>query len=130
MYSETTKGIAISVEPFFLEDQSEPENAHFVWAYRVTIENNSSNIVQLINREWKITNAYGFLTEVQGKGVVGEQPKLRPGDSFQYESGTPLDTSSGIMTGKYEMQDGDGTFFDVTIPAFSLDSPYSHQAVN
>ena len=130
MYSQVTNKIEITVEPLFLDDQSEPENSQFFWLYRITIENQGRATVQLMNRQWNIVNAFGSVTEVTGEGVVGEQPVLQPGDSYQYESGTPLNTASGFMSGKYGMQDGDGTFFDVTIPTFSLDSPYDHQIVN
>lgn len=127
MYESTTRAIQVTVKPIFLEDQSSPEDNHFVWAYRVRIENHGSETVQLRNRHWRITDANGRLQEVRGAGVVGEQPVLRPGESFEYTSGTPLSTPSGIMVGAYEMETSGGELFDVAIPAFSLDSP--HQAV-
>ena len=128
MYEETTNGIKVSVRPVYLEDQSSPEDDHYVWAYNVRIENHGEERVQLINRHWKITDAMGRCQEVRGAGVVGEQPVLAPGDSYEYTSGTPLQTPSGIMMGEYEMERSDGTGFEVAIPAFSLDSPHmSHQ---
>ena len=95
-----------------------------MWAYWVKIENQGGETVQLRNRYWRITDSQGQVQEVRGAGVVGEQPALKPGESFEYTSGTPLSTPSGIMLGSYQMQRNDGDTFDVTIPAFSLDSPY------
>jgi ApaG protein len=130
MYNETTRSITVSVKPMFLDDQSEPDQNHYVWAYRVRIENGGKQTVQLINRYWRITDAFGRIKEVRGPGVVGEQPVINPGESFEYTSGTPLQTSSGIMFGTYEMQTGGGERFDVKIPAFSLDSPHTRTTVN
>lgn len=126
-YESVTQGIKVKVEPIYLEDQSSPGEDHYVWAYRVTIENTGARTVQLLNRHWRITDALGRSQEVRGPGVVGEQPLLKPGESFEYTSGTPLSTPSGIMVGTYEMECEDGSHFDVAIPAFSLDSP--HQAI-
>ncbi len=130
MYTETTRGITVSVKPFYLEDQSSPPDGHFVWAYRVRIENHSEETVQLKRRHWQITDAMGRIQEVQGAGVVGEQPRLHPGDSYEYTSGTPLPTSSGIMVGAYRMESEHGEEFDVAIPAFSLDSPHQAMRLN
>lgn len=127
MYTETTRQIAVTVEPIYLEDQSNPEENHFVWAYRVRIENLGKDTVQLLRRHWRITDAKGRLQEVEGPGVVGEQPVLEPGQAFEYTSGTPLPTPSGIMVGTYLMESTKGERFEIGIPAFSLDSP--HQAV-
>ena len=127
MYSETTRSISVTVEPFYLEDQSSPAEDHYVWAYRVRIENRGAETVQLRRRYWRITDSRGQVQEVRGPGVVGEQPVLGPGESFEYTSGTPLPTPSGIMVGTYEMETRAGESFSVQIPAFSLDSP--HQAV-
>ena len=129
-YEETTKFITVSVEPFYLDEQSEPDDGHFVWAYHVRIENNGKETVQLITRHWRITDSLGNVQEVQGDGVVGEQPVLSPGGSFEYTSGTPLSTPSGIMSGTYQMETNAGERFDVTIPAFSLDSPYQATQVH
>jgi len=131
MYCETTAGITITVKPYYLEDQSSPEQSHYVWAYHVRIENNGARTVQLRNRHWQITDSRGRTQEVRGAGVVGEQPVLRPGDSFEYTSGTPLPTPSGIMTGSYQMEASDtGERFDVKIPGFSLDSPHQPIKLN
>ena len=128
MYETVTRDIRVAVEPKFLDDQSEPAQGRYVWAYRVTIRNDSSTTVQLRSRYWRITDATGRIQEVRGEGVVGKQPTLRPGDSFEYTSGTPLPTPSGFMGGAYQMQSGEGEQFDVEIPTFSLDSP--HQPVS
>jgi ApaG protein len=127
MYSEITRDIRITVRPFYLEDQSSPEEMHFVWAYHVRIENQGPETIQLRNRYWRITDSMGRIQEVRGAGVVGEQPVLKPGEAFEYTSGTPLATPSGIMVGTYQMESEKGELFDVKIPAFSLDSP--HQAI-
>ena len=125
-YAETTRAITITVEPYYLDEQSEPSEGHFVWAYHVRIENNGEKTVKLMTRHWHITDSLGNVQEVRGDGVIGEQPVLTPGESFEYTSGTPLGTPSGIMAGSYRMETDDGKSFDVVIPAFSLDSP--HQA--
>ena len=130
MYEAVTDDIKVSVTPYFLEDQSAPDENHYVWAYQISIENLGGETVQLRNRFWRITNAVGQIEEVQGPGVVGEQPVLEPGDSFQYTSGAPLSTASGIMVGSYEMEGSDGRMFDVAIPAFSLDSPHQPVQLN
>ncbi len=122
-YTAITLGIAVSVEPVYLEAQSSPGNAQFFWAYRVTIENQGRETVQLLSRHWMITNARGELTEVKGPGVVGEQPVLKPGESFEYTSGAPLNTPSGMMGGAYQMESESGERFDIEIPTFSLDIP-------
>ncbi len=124
MYEKITRDINIKVRPFFLEEQSEPERNHFVWAYRVKILNQGGETVQLINRHWRITDNLGRMQEVKGPGVVGEQPILKPGESYNYTSGCPLETPSGIMVGHYEMTTLEGNRFLVEIPAFSLDSPH------
>ncbi len=128
MYSETTHSIRVTVKPIYLEDQSVPSDDNYVWAYQVEIENLGPTTVQLLNRHWRITDSQGRMQEVRGPGVVGEQPTLQPGESFEYTSGTPLSTPSGIMVGTYEMREETGELFQVAVPAFSLDSPY--QPVN
>ena len=130
MYYATTQKIEVSVEPFYLEDQSDLEEGHFVFAYRVKIENHGGRTVQLINRYWQITDGLGRIQEVRGPGVVGEQPVLEPGEMFEYTSGCPLTTPSGIMAGTYEMEFSDGDRFNVEIPIFSLDSPNVRTHIN
>lgn len=130
MYRATTQGIEVTVEPFYLEERSEPMEQRYFWAYRVTIANRGDGGVKLVSRHWRITDATGHLEEVRGPGVVGEQPELEPGDTFQYTSGCPLTTSSGFMEGDYTMRDEAGQEFEVAIPPFSLDLPGAHRSVN
>ena len=130
MYQKETRAIEITVKPFYLEEQSEPDDSHFVFAYHIRIQNNGRDVVQLLNRYWQITDGRGRIKEVRGPGVVGEQPVLRPGEAFEYTSGCPLNTETGIMVGTYEMETLDGERFDVDIPAFSLDAPDTPAQLN
>ena len=130
MYTKTTNRINITVNSYYLEDQSEPEEQHYVWAYQVTINNLGKESVQLKNRFWKIIDSNGIKQEVRGEGVVGEQPILNPGEKFEYTSGTPLSTPSGFMGGHYEMETNEGKKFDAIIPQFSLDSPFVKNNLN
>ena len=130
MYKKTTKSISITVNPYYLEEQSEPDQQHFVWAYQITINNLGKDVVQLKNRFWRITDSNGIKQEVRGEGVVGEQPILKPGEIFEYTSGTPLSTPSGFMEGYYEMETNNGIKFDASIPLFSLDSPHISGKLN
>jgi ApaG protein len=122
-YVACTREIAVSVEPTYLEARSSPDNSQYFWAYRVIVKNQGRETVQLLSRHWMITNARGEFTEVKGPGVVGEQPVLKPGESFEYTSGAPLNTSSGMMGGAYQMESESGERFDIEIPTFSLDRP-------
>ncbi|MFM1814906.1 MAG: hypothetical protein RLZ98_1601 [Pseudomonadota bacterium] len=125
MYEATTRGIKVSVLPEYVEQQSDPEDDYYFWAYTVTIANHGSESVQLKTRYWKITDANGLLQEVRGPGVVGKTPVLAPGESFTYTSGCPLRTEQGFMVGTYQMENEAGEVFDIDIPAFSLDRPDS-----
>ena len=130
MYTATTRNITVRVQPQFLAEQSDPVSDQYVWLYTINIENGGTEAVQLLNRHWVITNAVGHVEEVQGPGVIGEQPVLQPGDSFQYTSGCPLRTPSGMMVGTYEMVGPGDERFDIDIPAFSLDSPHQARQLN
>jgi ApaG protein len=130
MYSETTRSIRITVRPFYLDQHSSPNEGHYVWAYHVRIENEGGETVQLRNRHWQITDERGRLQEVRGPGVVGEQPVLQPGQSFEYTSSCPLSTPSGMMVGDYEMETSAGENFLARVPAFSLDSPEQKRRLN
>jgi ApaG protein len=130
MFQRTTRQIKVSVEPAFLADQSAPDSNHFFWAYTVLIENGSRDTVQLRTRYWRIIDANGRTIEVKGAGVVGQQPILRPGEKFEYKSGTPLETPSGMMLGAYQMQTAEGEAFQVDIPLFPLDSPHEARRVH
>lgn len=129
-YESITNGIRISVEPDYLEEESEPFEDHYVWAYTVRIDNDSDRVVRLRKRRWHITDASGKTMIVTGDGVVGEQPVLQPGDAFEYTSGCPLNTPSGMMFGTYAMETEGGEEFEVTIPTFSLDSPHDWHRLN
>jgi ApaG protein len=129
-YEAITRGIRIRVEPQYMEDQSSPEDSHFVWSYAIEISNDGAETVQLKSRMWRITDAVGHTEEVRGPGVVGQTPVIEPGKSFNYTSGCPLKTPQGIMVGSYQMTDEAGELFDVAIPAFSLDSPYTRRSMN
>lgn len=130
MYHKTTRAIRVTVTPTFLEEQSTPEDDYFVWAYSVSIENLGEETVQLMTRFWRITDNSGRNQEVRGEGVVGEQPILQPGQTYEYVSGAPLGTASGIMAGSYQMQNAGGEMFDVEIPAFALESPYEKKRLH
>ena len=123
MYRALTRDIEVNATPEFLENRSSPADSYYFWAYSIQIVNHGSETVQLLTRQWRITDALGRVQEVRGPGVVGEQPVLAPGGSFTYTSGVPLPTPSGFMAGSYGMVTGSGEHFDVQIPAFSLDVP-------
>lgn len=130
-YSATTRGITVSVQTAFLPEHSDPQAGAWVWAYRVRIENGGAEAVQLLRRTWRITDARGRTQVVTGDGVVGEQPKLAPGEAFEYASGTPLGTASGFMAGAYHMVVcRTGEAFDAAVPTFSLDSPSEARSVH
>ncbi len=129
-YLAITRGIAVSVEPTYLEARSSLDGSQYFWAYRIVIENQGLETVQLLSRHWMITNARGELNEVKGPGVVGEQPVLKPGERHEYTSGVPLDTPSGMMGGAYQMESETGERFDIEIPTFSLDLPSQRVLLN
>lgn len=130
MFTKTTHNIKITATPQFLAEQSEPAEDHYVWAYTIELENEGAETVQLLNRHWRITDAHGLTQEVRGPGVIGQQPVLKPGQTYQYTSGTALGTASGLMLGEYEMSTPEGHHFEVEVPAFSLDSPYQTGRAN
>ena len=130
MYSAVTRDITVSVVPFYLEDRSDPQENRYVWAYRITIDNQSDEPVKLLSRYWHITDGAGRVEEVRGAGVVGEEPVLGPGESFSYTSGCPLPTPSGTMQGTYLMETAGGETFDAEIPAFSLDIPRTKRVLH
>lgn len=130
MYSSTTHSISVDVQPNYLAQDSDPANNRYFWSYHVVIRNNGVQDVQLLSRYWHITDENGQVQEVRGDGVVGETPVLAPGGMFEYTSGCPLSTPSGIMSGSYQMSREDGEFLEITIPAFSLDIPGQPMALN
>ena len=122
MYRAVTRQIEVTVEPNFLPERSSAERCEFFWSYTIVITNTGEETVQLRTRHWIITDASGRKQEVRGEGVVGEQPVLAPGERFEYTSGVPLPTASGIMTGRYQMVTDSGEHFEIDIPTFSLES--------
>jgi ApaG protein len=130
MYRATTRDVQITVRPEYLPERSAPKDGEYFWAYTIEIKNLGRMPVQLISRHWKITDANGRVEEVKGPGVVGKQPVLRPGERFEYTSGVPLSTPSGLMAGTYQMVDELGEKFDAEVPAFSLDTPESKHVVH
>lgn len=130
MFTAVSHEIVVSVEPSYLPEESDPDEHRYVWSYRVVISNHGRRAVQLITRFWEITDANGIRRTVTGPGVVGQQPIIEPGEAFEYTSGCPLSTPSGIMSGSYRMVDDRGTALDVIIPAFSLDSPVAARTLN
>jgi len=130
MYRTVTRHIQVTVQPRYLEQESKPDEGRFFWAYTIEIVNMGPQTVQLQARQWEITDEKGKRQDVRGAGVVGEQPVLEPGERFEYTSGCPLDTPSGVMVGTYQMISDQGELFMVDIPAFSLDSPHGRRTVH
>jgi len=130
MYRSVTRSIEVVVTPRFIADRSSPEDNYFFWAYTIAITNHGAETVQLKTRHWRITDANGRRQEVRGAGVVGEEPVLKAGESFEYTSGVPLQTPSGFMAGVYGMVSASGENFEIEIPAFSLDSGNSKRTIN
>ncbi|MEA3028726.1 MAG: ApaG protein [Sphingomonadales bacterium] len=122
-HAATTRDITVRVSVSFLPEQSEPGKNRWFWAYHVRVENGARQAVQLVSREWIISDGRGTRHEVRGEGVVGEQPVLEPGGSFDYVSGCPLTTPTGAMEGRYFMIGADGSSFPVEIPRFPLIAP-------
>lgn len=115
--------ISVEVEPAYIEEQSNPDMEQYVFSYTVTIINDGKQPARLLTRHWVITDADGEIQEVRGDGVVGEQPYLKPGEGFQYTSGTLMKTPVGSMQGSYQMRADDGSEFDAPIPEFYLVAP-------
>ena len=130
IYECTTNGVTVRVSPRFLDDESQPAEYKFLWAYTVEIENNNAFPVQLLTRYWKITDRNGRIQEVSGRGVVGQEPVIEAGEAFHYTSGAPLSAPSGVMQGVYGLSNMNGEDMDIHIPAFSLDSPYERARPN
>jgi ApaG protein len=129
-YERTTRGIRVSVAPAYLSDQSDPDEGRYLWSYTVTIENTGAETVQLLSRYWHISDQAGRVQEVRGPGVVGAQPVLEPGQTFEYTSGCPLPTASGAMVGTYQMRASSGDAFEVDIPMFLLESPHERRQIH
>jgi ApaG protein len=130
MYRAVTRQIEVTVEPNFMPERSSIERSQYFWSYTIVITNTGKQTVRLHSRHWIITDATGKREEVRGEGVVGEQPVIEPGESFEYTSGVPLPTTSGIMTGRYQMVAANGEKFEIDVPTFSLDTPDSKRVFN
>ena len=130
MYQAVTRNIAVTVSPRFLPERSSSEKSRYFWAYTIEIRNRSDITVQLKTRHWRIIDGVGQKQDVRGAGVVGEEPVLEPGASFEYTSGVPLPTPSGFMAGTYGMVTPEGEHFEIEIPTFSLDSPEAKRTIN
>lgn len=125
-----TEGVTVRVQPHFAADDSDPAGGHYLWHYHIRIENGGGVTVQLIDRHWVIVDGDGVRKDVMGEGVVGEQPLIAPGESFDYVSGCPLTTPMGQMHGRFGMVDHSGRRFEVAIPTFDLVSPGTRRAAN
>lgn len=123
MSEALTNGVRIRVVPEYLESESSPRQNFWMHIYHVTISNEGNDVVQLVSRHWIITNGKGEVEQVRGPGVIGKQPILKPGQSFQYTSGCPLNTSMGTMHGSYQMVTEEGSCFDAVISPFTLAEP-------
>lgn len=126
----TTEGVTVRVQPRFAGDQSDPANGHWVWHYHIRVENGSGVSLRLMDRAWVIVDGHGDRRDVMGEGVVGEQPLIPPGGSYDYVSGCQLAAPMGTMHGHYGMEDAGGRRIEVEIPAFDLVSPDSRRAAN
>jgi ApaG protein len=122
-HSAQSRDVTVRVSASFLAEQSEPRKGRWFWAYHIRIENGGTQAVQLISRHWKITDGRGARHDVRGEGVVGEQPVIEPGDSYDYVSGCPLETPTGAMEGSFHMVAADGSSFEAAIPRFPLVGP-------
>ena len=130
MYRAMTRQIEVTVEPNFVPEESSADLSRYFWSYTIVITNSGDETVQLQTRHWVITDASGRKQEVRGEGVVGEQPVLAPGERFEYTSGVPLSTTSGFMSGRYQMVSESGERFEIDVPTFSLDSPEAKRVLN
>ena len=122
-YAETTGAVTVRVAVSYLPEQSHPSLGRWFWAYHIRVENHGDTAVQLINRHWRIVDGRGQVSEVEGEGVVGEQPIIQPGGAFDYVSGCPLPTPEGSMIGSYDMEGADGQHMLIAIPQFALKMP-------
>ena len=130
IYEARTRDIVVRVSPVYQPEDSAPEEGLWMWGYTVEIENHGVETVQLVSRYWTITDGLNRATEVEGSGVVGEQPELRPREAFRYVANCPLPTSSGTMTGHFQMMTEAGEVFEAEIPEFSLHLPGAARRVN
>ncbi|MCB9030393.1 MAG: Co2+/Mg2+ efflux protein ApaG [Deltaproteobacteria bacterium] len=119
-FTKTTNGVKVSVVAHYIDEQSDPEDEVYVFAYTITIENQTDDVIQLLNRHWIVFSGEEQCADVKGEGVVGEQPVLVPGEAYRYTSGTSIHDPVGVMHGSYTFQSENNDFFDVEIPRFEL----------
>lgn len=129
-FEARTHDVIIRVEPEYLDEQSNPRENRFIWAYTVEIDNQSASDLTVTKRYWQIADSRGQVQEVRGEGVVGETPVIKSGEVFRYTSGAPLTAPSGMMLGSYSMVDPDGAEFEIEVPPFALDSPHEGRVLN
>ena len=129
-FSSSTNGIDVSVVPEYLVEHSDSATHQFVWAYHVAIKNSSNHSIQILSRHWKITDSNGLKQEIVGEGLVGRKPILRPGEAFDYSSGTPLKTPSGFMSGQFHAISEACGRFKIEVPAFALDGPLTFEKIH
>jgi ApaG protein len=122
-HAETTRGFTVRVSVNYMAEQSEPAKSRWFWAYHIRIENDGEMAAQLLTRHWEISDARGALQMIDGEGVVGDQPVIKPGASYDYVSGCPLTTSTGSMVGSFQMIGENGVRFDIAVPHFYLIAP-------
>lgn len=131
MYKKVTHGISVEIEVFFLTKQAKDNEELYVWAYKASIKNERDESIRIKDRHWHVTDIMGNSKDMHGEGIIGEHPLIKPNDSYEYMSGVPLFSPSGIMVGKYTIETEDSKkILDISIPAFSLDSPYQEPVIN
>ena len=129
-FCSSTNQIDVSVSPEYLDEHSDPQSHKFVWAYHVAIKNSGNHTIQILSRHWKIADSNGLKQEIVGEGLVGVKPTLRPGETFDYSSGTPLTTPSGFMSGTFHAIAAEYGRFNIEVPAFALDGPLSREKLH
>ena len=129
-FERTTDEISVSVTPVFMDEESNPEKHFYLWAYQVRIENQGKTAITILDRQWHVIDAMGTTQDIAGTGVFKDKTSLNPGDSFEYTNTIPLSTTSGFMTGKYDIEKEQGVFTEIEAPTFSLDSPYDRRILN
>lgn len=130
MYSQETSDILVTASPHYEDDMSTPFEDYYVWSYNIKIQNKSAVAIKITHRSWVVVDNKGQIQEVSGEGIIGLQPVIKPGNSFEYSSNVHLGTPSGIMMGTYEVSLEDGKMIEVEVPSFSLDCPHIRQAAN
>lgn len=128
-FESSTEGISVNVTPVFIEQESNPEDHFYLWAYQVRIENKGEKTIRILDRQWSVIDGRGAKRTITGAGVFDDHPTLKPGDAFEYTNTIPLKTTSGLISGKYAVESND-SILEIAVPLFSLDSPYGTQLLN